>query len=420
MLAGSIQSLLVTVHERQAEIGQLQQRLQETETAERALRSAASGLEDRISALKRATIENEAGNSEVVRKLSLINISVTDLEKEILMIENQVKEQYQARDTKAALIGELHSSLKLLAVKNNELKESSAAAEQKLMALAEPIADVGRRLALVGLENAAPDEGDIERLRREEVTEEQGILEITESISRLKGARRKTECESALSKLMNAENVLSEAQKANIAEANKLVSAIAKAENWVSLLMQIVKSAVTDRLNQHRIESFRLFQSMIPTPYLFDNISITDDTSGVRLGLHYRGQVEDVGEPRFFLSSAQANVLALSYFLSFASRQCWCRLRTVLMDDPVQHLDDLDAVALLDLLRTLMSRENRSGRQLIMSTCDYNLYALMIRKFGGISPGKMTFSAYSIHDMGVDGPVIRKDMENGSPTAQAA
>src|SRR5262249_33203153 len=146
-----------------------------------------------------------------------------------------------------------------------------------------------------------------------------------------------------------------------------------KAERWRFKLTQMVSKAVADRLDQHRIESFRLFQTMIPTPYQFENISILTEDKGVRLGLRYRGMGEDVGEPRYFLSSAQANVLALSYFLSFSSRQCWCKLDTMFMDDPVQHLDDLDAVAMLDLLRSLLS-QGRKKKQLILSTCDLNLF----------------------------------------------
>ena len=190
---------------------------------------------------------------------------------------------------------------------------------------------------------------------------------------------------------------------------NEIEAATAEAEKWESTLVLLVKESVSQRLNQHRIESFRLFQSMIPTPYLFDDISVSQTEGGVRLGLHYRGVSGDVGEPRYFLSSAQANVLALSYFLSFARRQRWCKLRTILMDDPVQHLDDLDAVALLDVIRALVVSDAKPRQQMIISTCDYNLYALMIRKFGGLPAEKLRFAALSFHDIGANGPEVRYD-----------
>ena len=147
---------------------------------------------------------------------------------------------------------------------------------------------------------------------------------------------------------------------------------------------------------------------MVPSPYMFEDIVIGSD---LRLGLRYRGKGEASGEPRLFLSEAQANVLALSIFLSFSMRQEWSQLDTLLLDDPVQHLDDLDAVALLDNLRAVALGHSRRRRQIVVSTCDKNLYLLLLRKMSSIG---LRFTGISLLERGIEGPEVNYDV--GGPS----
>ena len=149
---------------------------------------------------------------------------------------------------------------------------------------------------------------------------------------------------------------------------------------------------------------------MIPSPYLFDKVSMRKNKSGLELGLRYRGLRKDAGEPRFFLSSAQANILALSIFLSLAGRQQWSRLETILLDDPVQHLDDLDAVAFLDYLRAAALGNFCPRKQIIVSTCDQNLYLLMLRKFSLLESAGLRFMGISLLENGKKGAQIHYDV----------
>lgn len=140
------------------------------------------------------------------------------------------------------------------------------------------------------------------------------------------------------------------------------------------------------------------------------------EESDLELGLRYRGQEEDVGEPQFYLSNAQANVLALSLFLSFTRAQRWARLETILLDDPVQHLDDLDAVAFLDTLRSVALGSLGPRKQVVVSTCDQNLYLLMIRKFGMLESMGLRLTAISLLDRGEAGPEVLYDI--GGPSGK--
>ena len=207
--------------------------------------------------------------------------------------------------------------------------------------------------------------------------------------------------------------------KEKTTEIEKIKEASNKAEKWITALFESVNTAVKIKIDAHQSEIVRLFKAMIPWPYLFEKVSLAREKTGIRLGLFYHGQEQESGEPRFFLSSAQANVLALSIFLSLSAKQNWSKLETILLDDPVQHLDDLDAVAFLDNLRAMALGRFGPKKQIIVSTCDKNLYLLMIRKFRllegdgikftGISMvGKELFSPEIIYDVG--GPDDRKHM----------
>jgi DNA repair protein SbcC/Rad50 len=183
-----------------------------------------------------------------------------------------------------------------------------------------------------------------------------------------------------------------------------------EAENWISALSESVNIAVRTKIDAHQPEIVRLFKAMIPCPYLFEKVTLKHEETGIRLGLRYRGQEKDAGEPRFFLSSAQANVLALSIFLSFAMDQNWSKLDTILLDDPVQHLDDLDAVAFLDNLRATALGKFGHRKQIVVSTCDKNLYLLMIRKFSLLEADGLHFTGISLLDKGFGGPEIIYDV----------
>ncbi len=56
--------------------------------------------------------------------------------------------------------------------------------------------------------------------------------------------------------------------------------------------------------------------------------------------------------PILYLSSAQVNILSLSIFLGTALENT-DKVNTIFMDDPIQHLDSLNELSFIDLLRIL-------------------------------------------------------------------
>lgn len=81
------------------------------------------------------------------------------------------------------------------------------------------------------------------------------------------------------------------------------------------------------------------------------------------------------GDPLLLFSSSQANVVALSYFLALGWAAGPDALPFVLLDDPLQSMDDVNALGFADLCRHI-----RRQRQLLVSTHEHRLGSLLQRK----------------------------------------
>lgn len=88
-------------------------------------------------------------------------------------------------------------------------------------------------------------------------------------------------------------------------------------------------------------------------------------------------------DPLLVFSCSQANIVALSYFLAIglASRE-WS-LPFLLLDDPLQSMDDVNALGFADLCRHI-----GGGRQVVVATHERRLAALLERKLAPRSEGE--------------------------------
>lgn len=81
------------------------------------------------------------------------------------------------------------------------------------------------------------------------------------------------------------------------------------------------------------------------------------------------------GDPLLIFSSSQANVAALTYFLALSWTAEGHALPFLLLDDPLQSMDDVNVLGFSDLCRHIRRR-----RQLIVSTHEQRLAGLIERK----------------------------------------
>lgn len=110
--------------------------------------------------------------------------------------------------------------------------------------------------------------------------------------------------------------------------------------------------------------------------------------------------------PSDYFSEAQIGILGLSIFFSVSFTQNWSGLRTIMLDDPVLHFDDLNLYAFADLLRSWITSTPLNERpQIIVSTCDDRLLRIMQRKFSPLKDeGRAKF--YIFRSIDKEGPIV--------------
>lgn len=81
--------------------------------------------------------------------------------------------------------------------------------------------------------------------------------------------------------------------------------------------------------------------------------------------------------PEYFFSSAQLNTVALSIFFGGALSFENVKIKTIFIDDPVGHYDDINVLAFVDLIRNIIGN---SEWQIIISTHDETFYNLLKNK----------------------------------------
>ena len=94
----------------------------------------------------------------------------------------------------------------------------------------------------------------------------------------------------------------------------------------------------------------------------------------VRASLNFT--VGDGRNPQFLFSSGQRRAAGVAFLLAIHLSRPWCRLRSLLLDDPVQHIDDYRALNLVEVL----SAVRRTGRQVIVAVEDPALADVLCRR----------------------------------------
>jgi exonuclease SbcC len=84
------------------------------------------------------------------------------------------------------------------------------------------------------------------------------------------------------------------------------------------------------------------------------------------------------------------NSLAITIFLAGALSQQWSGFSTILIDDPIQQMDEMNVLAFLDLLRGLSGQ-----RQFLIFTCSRDFYLLALEKLACLNvSSEKNFRAY--------------------------
>lgn len=100
----------------------------------------------------------------------------------------------------------------------------------------------------------------------------------------------------------------------------------------------------------------------------------TDFGGRVRASLNLT--VGDGRNPQFLFSSGQRRAAGIAFLLAIHLSRSWCRLNTILLDDPIQHVDDYRALNLVEVLSAI----RKSGRQVVIAVEDPALADVLCRR----------------------------------------
>lgn len=149
-----------------------------------------------------------------------------------------------------------------------------------------------------------------------------------------------------------------------------------KALNSAQALHDAARRAASETLDR-RLERVlplmsELFRRLRPHPVWNDiEYSIRGDVKRF-----LKLQVGEDLNPQFLFSSGQRRATGLAFLLSVNLSLAWSRWKTILLDDPVQHVDDFRTVHLAELMAQLVA----NGRQIICSVEDEALADLLCRR----------------------------------------
>lgn len=156
----------------------------------------------------------------------------------------------------------------------------------------------------------------------------------------------------------------------------KLSAQLKKVEAYKVAQLAFIKEKIDRTFNLDIVN--QIFQMIEPHP-AFKEISFRlNDHNPDRLGLDIlcEKSSEQREAPILYFSSAQINILSLSIFLGTALENT-DKLNVILMDDPIQHLDSLNELSFIDLLRIIAFQLNK---QVIFSTHSQQFFKLCKQK----------------------------------------
>ena len=200
----------------------------------------------------------------------------------------------------------------------------------------------------------------------------------------------------------------------------EITAQIAKMEGTHALAGRIIEGLRKASLEVTRLQIERvrpLFQQIYsridPHPTFKVTEIITELEKGkgtLRPGISDPEGSSEVHDPLPILSSSQLNSFAVSLFLALNLGLPSLRLNLTMLDDPLQSLDSINLLGLVDVLRHF-----REHRQLILSTHEARLVGLLQRKLRPVLPEQRMVTLF-FDGWSREGPHIRSVETLSEPT----
>jgi len=201
------------------------------------------------------------------------------------------------------------------------------------------------------------------------------LAERRAALAELSSAHQTLELSGAVERVASLEK-----EVANLRRSSDVVAAkVADAQRRFELAKQI-DSATRAVANEISIEQFETVMPLLKELYRRlrphnEWTEINSEFGGkVRASLNFT--VGNGKNPQFLFSSGQRRAAGLAFLLAVHLSRPWCQWRSILLDDPVQHVDDYRALNLVEVLSAI----RRSGRQVVIAVEDPSLADLLCRR----------------------------------------
>jgi DNA repair exonuclease SbcCD ATPase subunit len=163
-------------------------------------------------------------------------------------------------------------------------------------------------------------------------------------------------------------------ETANLSRANRRLEAAREINNAAKT---VANEVLTEQFDTVMPLLKELYQRLRPH---VDWREIETDFGGkVRATLNFI--VGNGKNPKFLFSSGQRRTLGMAFLLAIHISRPWSKLQSLLLDDPVQHIDDYRALNLVEVLSAI----RRQGRQIIIAVEDAALADLLCRRLRATS-----------------------------------
>jgi exonuclease SbcC len=303
-----------------------------------------------------------------------------DIEQTRLRLEAIVAsdDSLESATDESETIEELASKEKDVVQNETKAKTALAEATQLQKQYEQWEKDCGEKLSELGIEEKENAGEQLESLLQKTNSLEQRLKTLAsdgESVS-LSIARASASARIKLpeSELRKAEKELTEKREA----LRKRERTAATTRQLIEQLREARSKVAVDKLAEIEPLLQRIFARIDPHPTFRVVKFATDVVRGKgRLDAEIRDSAEDKSSknPEAIFSSSQLNALAVSLFLSFNLALPNLPLQVAILDDPIQSLDEINLLGLVDLLRRTKDR-----RQVIVSTHDQRFGRLLTRK----------------------------------------
>jgi len=301
---------------------------------------------------------------------------------------------------------------------NSQASEIAAEASRRRLEISDAEKKIAEAQRTLGVLTSRIDEQREALAARRRILSEVGldagasrieVLKLKEAVgAQLDAARHALRVLGTLSQNQQLEMGLAQAEEARgrLARAQDRAGKARRAEAIASALHDAARRAGSETLDL-RLQRVlplmaELYSRLRPHPVWQDiEYSIRGD-----LRRFLSLQVGEGLNPQFLFSSGQRRATGLAFLLSINLSLAWSRWRSILLDDPVQHVDDFRTVNLAEVLAQLVA----SGRQVVVAVEDSALAELLARRMPVIGPGDASRLTLGLDAAGCSTVLARKNL----------